>query len=750
MIVSTTRSLPFALALLAAAPARAQVTLPEVRVIGVSPLPGLGVPKDQVPANVQQAGAREIEASQAQDLPSFLNRRLGSVYLNEVQGNPFQPDLNYRGFTASPMLGAQQGVSVYLDGVRLNQPFGDVVSWDLLPKAAIASATLMPGSNPLFGLNTLGGALAIESKDGRRYPGTSVQASFGSWGRVSTEFETGGSQQTGLHWYGLASGLQDQGWRAQSSSQLLQLFGKLGQRLDRGGELALTAAAASTRLVGTSLQEMQLLQQDYASVYTTPEENRSRALLLNLNWRQPFGNRLLSAQAWYRALRSNLLNGDANSDALGNAVANEPNGLLTRNDTHQQQAGAAAQWEWDARWWDRPTQLLLGAAAEASRTRFRQEVTPGALQPDRSVLASGAALDAVDLYGRTHSMSLFASSVVALAGQTHLTLAARYNRLRIVNRDALEPGGGPGSLDGDQVFARLNPALGLTHTFSPALGTYAGVSQGSRAPSSIELGCSDPAQPCKLPNAMAGDPPLRQVVATTLEAGLRGKSGAFSWNAGVFRAENRDDLLFVASDASGLGYFRNFGRTRRQGIELGADATLAPGTSFGFNYTLLDATFRSAELVEGAANSSNSGGTIAIRTGDRIPLVPRQLFKLFGEWRPSAGLSLGADLVAMGGSNARGNENGLHQADGVAFLGPGRSAGYAVVNLHAEAKPARGWKVFAQLQNLFDRRYASASQLGPTAFDAAGNYQPSPLRNSTFFAPGAPRAFWAGARYAFQ
>lgn len=83
-----------------------------------------------------------------------------------TQGNPFQPDLNFRGFTASPLLGTPQGLSVYMDGVRLNQPFGDVVSWDLIPRSVIGSIALMPGSNALFGLNTLGGALAIQTKDG--------------------------------------------------------------------------------------------------------------------------------------------------------------------------------------------------------------------------------------------------------------------------------------------------------------------------------------------------------------------------------------------------------------------------------------------------------------------------------------------------------------------------------------------------------------------------------------------------------
>ena len=86
---------------------------------------------DWLPAPIQSATGEEIARSQALDLSNFLTRRVNGVFANEVQNNPFQPDINYRGYTASPLLGTPQGISVYMDGVRLNQPFGDVVSWDL-------------------------------------------------------------------------------------------------------------------------------------------------------------------------------------------------------------------------------------------------------------------------------------------------------------------------------------------------------------------------------------------------------------------------------------------------------------------------------------------------------------------------------------------------------------------------------------------------------------------------------------------
>src|SRR5262249_25335243 len=152
-------------------------------VIGTTPLPGVDLEPKEIPTPVQAATRRDIDMSGALDLSDFLNRRLSSVYVNEIQGNPFQPDVNYRGYTASPLLGTPQGLSIYMDGVRLNQPFGDIVSWDLIPRVAIAEMAVMPGSNPLFGLNTLGGSLSIQTQDGRSPHGTSLKIGGGSFGR---------------------------------------------------------------------------------------------------------------------------------------------------------------------------------------------------------------------------------------------------------------------------------------------------------------------------------------------------------------------------------------------------------------------------------------------------------------------------------------------------------------------------------------------------------------------------------------
>jgi len=119
-----------------------------VTVVSATPLAGLDRSRDQIPGPVRTASDADIHASGALDLSDFLNRRIQGVFVNEIQGNPLQPDVNYRGYTASPLLGTPQGISIFIDGVRQNQPFGDSVGWDLIPRAAISEMALVPGSNP--------------------------------------------------------------------------------------------------------------------------------------------------------------------------------------------------------------------------------------------------------------------------------------------------------------------------------------------------------------------------------------------------------------------------------------------------------------------------------------------------------------------------------------------------------------------------------------------------------------------------
>ncbi len=292
----------------------------QVFIVASTPLAGSGLQKEQMASAIQTATARDIERSGALDLSDFLNRSLGSVHVNESQGNPLMMDVSYRGYTASPLLGTPQGLSVYMDGVRLNQPFGDVVLWDLIPKEAIASVSLMGGANPLFGLNTLGGALAIRTKDGQRDPGTSAEASAGSFGRRNLGLQHGGSSANGLDWLLIANAFREAGWRDDSSSRLGQLFGKLGWH-DAQSSLKLTYAYARSKLNGNGLQEDQLIEQRRASVFTKPDTTTNHASFVNLEAQSRLSDQLqVSANAYYRNTRTGTQNGDLNDGSLGESV----------------------------------------------------------------------------------------------------------------------------------------------------------------------------------------------------------------------------------------------------------------------------------------------------------------------------------------------------------------------------------------------------------------------------------------------
>jgi iron complex outermembrane receptor protein len=735
-----------------------------VEVVGTTPLAGVGVPREQIPANVQSVGAQRLEESGALHLGEFMARQLPSVNINETQGNPLQPDVNYRGFSASPLLGTPQGLSVYVDGVRVNEPFGDTVNWDLMPRSAIAGIDLIPGSNPAFGLNTLGGALAVRTKSGDTHPGTRIEAAGGSFGRKKGAFEHGGSNPDGLAWFVAGEHFEEDGWRDFSPSRASQLFGKLSKKSELV-DLDLSLMRAVTRLTGNGLVPESMLAGRRDSVFTHPDRTQNELTQLALTGRWWLGESdSLTTTLYHRRTRTRTLNGDANDafeGGLFDGISDQESGALNRTRSKQSGSGLAAQWNLSRE----HQQIALGASFDTATTRFTQGSELGRLNASRGITVEEAPETENDVVGRTRTASVYLTDTLALTPALALTAAARFNVSQVKMRDQLVDTAP--NLDGDHHFRKLNPALGLTWQVAPALNLYAGANQGTRVPTPIELGCADPANPCTLPNAMAADPPLKQVVARTIEAGARGKLAGIDWNAGVYRTLNSNDILFVGTSTS-AGYFTNFGRTQRQGIELGL-AGAQGSVDWRVNYSYLHATFQSQACLLAENNSSRgldaacTGGgqddEILVKKGNRLPGLPEHSLKFSLSWRAAPGLRLGADVQAFSGQYARGNENNRHRAGSAtdafgnvrSFAGDGRISGYALLNLNGELDLGRGWQLFGRVDNVFDRRYASAAALAENPFDGAGAFRvdSNTWRHETFIAPGAPRAFWVGLRYAF-
>ena len=340
--------------------------------VGTTPLPGVGTPVSAVPANVQTATDRRIEALPSPSLPDFLERGMGGFVSSTSQGNPFQADVSFRGFSASPLLGTPQGMSVYVDGVRVNESFGDVVNWDLIPKNAISSVTLIPGSNPVFGLNTLGGALAVLTKSGSTYPGVAAQAYGGAFGRRALEAEAGGTRGN-ADFFVAGTAFRESGWREHTSSEINQVFAKLG-REDARNDLDLSVTAADNKLAGTQALPFSMLSSP-RQAYTWPDETENRLGGLNLRASRVIDEaNLVFANLYYRETTTRVFNSNVNDDCATGACAFTAVNNLTNID--QDRVGASLQYTRLAPIGGRKNQLTIGGNLDSARTRFTGESQP--------------------------------------------------------------------------------------------------------------------------------------------------------------------------------------------------------------------------------------------------------------------------------------------------------------------------------------------------------------------------------------
>ncbi len=288
--------------------------LPQVTVIGTTPLNGLGLPMNEIPSNVQTGDSRQMQRQQTLDLADFMNRNFSGVTASESANNPFQLDINYHGFTASPLLGTPEGLSVYVDGVRVNESFGDTVNWDLIPQSAISTVTLMSGSNPVFGLNTLGGALSVKTKSGNDDPGTELEASGGSFGRRSFEATTGGAVGS-FDYFVTGDYFDETGWRDRSPTRVYQGFGKVGWQTDTT-DVDLSYTYADTSLFGNGATPESMLDYRREASYT-PDFTANHLSFVNLTGSQFLSDKLLlSGNAYYRHLATGAVNGNVNDSYL--------------------------------------------------------------------------------------------------------------------------------------------------------------------------------------------------------------------------------------------------------------------------------------------------------------------------------------------------------------------------------------------------------------------------------------------------
>jgi len=741
------------------------IQLPPVEVIGTTPLPALGVPLEKYPGNAQRVTAEDIKKQNLVNLPEQLFRNFGSVNTIGAQGNPWQNDLTYRGFLGGPLTGSPIGLSVYLDGMRFNDGFGDTINWDLVPQFAISGVDVIPGSNPLFGLNTLGGALSMRTKRGFDFPGFEFGTSGGSWGRWTVESAYGGSKGP-FDWFLGFNVLSENGWRDESPTDLRQLFSKAGYRTSQS-DLELSYIFASNKLTGNGLVPESTLAVDRSAVHTFPDQTRNVMHLVNLRGSQWLSDAvLLSGNVFYRNYTRETLNGDAEVncvddvadtqvftanrrtlhlglcrgsavgffDAQGTPLAGnlelEAVGRDRITRTRTQDWGVTLQLQHQGKIFERDNRFTLGVAYDGHATRFAQSEAPSDfVRQGHSVgtVRTGDFEPDVDVRTGQQNLGVYLADTLEILPRLGLTLAGRFQRVGISLRD--RSGGNP-DLDGDHHFDHFSPAVGFTYQPITSLTTFFSYSEGFRAPTPAELTCANPDAPCRLPNAFVADPPLDPVIARTYELGLRGKlplGDALAWSLAFFRTDLKDDILFIVAETGGAGFFQNVAKTRRQGVEVGLQGRWKR-LGYFLSYAFVDATYQSSETLASVTDPSG----VRVRSGDHIPGIPAQNVKVGAEVEILRDFFAGANVIHASGSYLRGDDgNNQPKLDG-----------YTTLNLAIRYVPIKHVELWGRVDNVTNAHYSTGGALNLNAFA-------DPIAVERFVAPGAPIAGWGGVRVRF-
>jgi outer membrane receptor protein involved in Fe transport len=742
--------------------------LSDLKVVGTTPLHGVGLPEDLISTNVQTATSEELENIQGLDLSEFLNKTLGSVSLNQAQNNPFQPDLKYRGFTASPLVGNSQGLSVYVDGVRVNEPFGDAVNFELIPESAIHSLNLMSGSNPLFGLNTLGGALSIQTKNGFNFEGHELEAYTGSFGRDSGTISSGGNDGT-FGYFVTGSITKEDGWRDFSPSRVEQLFTNLSYR-NESSTLDLTIMSIDSDLNGNGASPIELVAQKREAVFTHPDNTQNELDMFALNGTHWINDEtLLSANTYYRSSDRSTFNGDGSElTVIGTEIGEDANddgdfldinagdevvltganafgfadgddvALNNTSETKQDSYGFNGQLTFLDDLFGKENQLIVGASYDRSDVEYDSQSEIAQFTATRGTSGTGQIIDDTIVDGeiKTKTYSLFFTDTISVNDKLGLTFGGRYNRIEVLISGTSKGGTQNLNSTGEtHVFKRFNPSFGATYALSDTTTMYGNYSESNRAPTPSELTCSEGgSNSCAYPNAFLADPPLQDVTAKTIEAGFRGKNGSINWDANVYYTLVKDDLFFFTKPEDPLpilnvGVFDNIDKTARAGLELSAFGE-AEKIDWFANYSYVRATYE--DTFQYQRDVDEVATAFTVNDGNRIPGIPAHNIKIGADYHFNPQFTLGFTASYHSSQFYRGDEANVDK----------KIDDYKVVNLHGRYKLNSNIEFFGKVDNVFDSEYNTFGLYGEP------NEVPglSSLSDSRFVGAGAPRAGWIGVK----
>lgn len=755
-------------------PSPSAVEAAEPSQIKMSPVAGSEIPLGKVPNGVSSTTAADIQRTGDVTAQDVLQSRVPGVIVSDLQGNGFQTDVQYRGFSSSPVNGVPQGLAVYQNGVRINEAFGDIVNWDFLPSNAISSMTVM-GSNPVFGLNAIGGAISVDMRDGFNFQGAEFDVRGGSFGRIQGS-GAAGAQSGNWAMYIAAEDINDNGWRQFSPAEIRRMYADLGFK-NRDAEFHVNFTGADNFIGAVSAAPVELLGEGWNRVYTNPQTTQNAMEMVSINGSVKATNTLtFSGVTYYRHFQQartdgnileveecgNLLclDGEPLTSASGtvpsSAGGGAPLGSIDRTSQNADSFGGSLQAVEKAKLFDHNNQFLIGGSIDYGRVAYGARSSLGAIGPDFTVSPLGIDLTGPNdisprsLTTTNNYYGLYFTDTFDVTDRLSLTVGGRYNFARVTLED--KTGDDP-FLNGSHTYQRFNPMGGLTYQVAKGLTFYTSYAEANRAPTPAELACADPNNPCLIESFLTGDPPLKQVVSRTGEAGFRGetsnllRNAKIDWSFGLFRTLNQDDIISVASPTSGRGFFQNSGATLRQGIE----ASISYRTQRLFlyaNYAFIDPTFQSSLELASPNNPSPdvspcSGdpteNCINVRPGNRLPGVPRHRFKAGFDYWLTPKWKFGSDLVSASDQVFFGDESNLNKP----------LAGYAQVNLHTSYDLTDHIQIYGLINNLFDHRYGTYGNYFNMDEGSEASLGTIQFTDARTIVPAMPFAAYGGMKFKF-
>jgi outer membrane receptor protein involved in Fe transport len=642
-----------------------------------------------IPARVTNLSPAEVDAYEPRVL-SDVAQRLASFSTYDDLGSPYKLNISTRGFYASPVVGLPQGVAVFLDGVRMNEPEASQVNFDLLPMDHIQRIEVLSGNGSLLGRNALGGAINLVTAHGRGPTRATFEASGGSFGSFRGEGNVSGLTRGGIDWYVGGGYNREDGWRQVTGGEQYHGFFNLGKLSESAG-IRFQGFYSNSRVeTAGSLPETVFL--------VAPDSNLSANDYEDL-WQfqgalqgyKRLGQGQASATLYYRRHRAERFN------------ANQPADPDVFGISYNSSFGYTADYRW-ARLLSDNVALAVRGGVDGSITRVSIDIFN-----DSTKFGGGVPL-------RTQARSPLWDIAPFLAadlttGPLTVSAGARFDYVRIPFENQLDP-----SQDTVGVYDQLNPRVGATVEVAPGAAVFASWARSFRAPAVIENACADPESPCPLPFALGDDPPLEPVTASTFEAGVRYIREGLALSASGYYSDVKNDIFltpFGEEEPEGGtidGYFVNLDKTRRSGFELEGSYQFPGGHLVYANYAFTRATFQTPADIfsirsvedEPVPDDPDEEPVINpfptendVEPGNRFPLVPDHQVKAGARVKVGRYLTVGADARYIGKQWLRGDEaNVTDQLDD-----------YIVTDARVGVEFGR-WEVTGMVTNLFQNRYA--------------------------------------------